>query len=127
MNAALQAALGQLFLDLPAAIGAVGPHVAGGVVRVQNIRKLLAVVHGGIAHRIATHELVSAIDTDMDLVAVIGAPMRPGPARVLVLLAVPGGLLVPSRRRLAGFDCLVVIARVALPRRRHNRRIGPRT
>ncbi len=37
MNAALQAALSELFLDVIAAIGAVGPHVRSRVARIKNI------------------------------------------------------------------------------------------
>src|SRR6266480_7667009 len=37
MNMALQAAFGELFLDLSAAIGAVGPHVRSRVARIKNI------------------------------------------------------------------------------------------
>ena len=36
MNTALQAAFGELFLDLSAAIGAVGPHVRSRVARIKN-------------------------------------------------------------------------------------------
>jgi hypothetical protein len=43
MNAALQAALSELFLDLIAAIGAVGPHVRSRVARIENIFELLTV------------------------------------------------------------------------------------
>ena len=45
MNAALQAARSELFLDLIAAIGAVGPHVRSRVARIKNIFELLTVVH----------------------------------------------------------------------------------
>src|ERR1700730_13057653 len=41
MNAALQAARSELFLDLIAAIGAVGPHVRSCVARIKNIFELL--------------------------------------------------------------------------------------
>jgi hypothetical protein len=49
MNAALQAALGELFLDLIAAIGAIGPHVRSRVARIKNISELLTVVHARVA------------------------------------------------------------------------------
>src|SRR5262249_37734127 len=46
------------------------------------------------------------------------------PARVLVLLGILGGLLLPSLRRLAGLDRLVLLLRVALPGHRHNRGVN---
>jgi Biotin-lipoyl like len=58
MNAALQAARSELFLDLIAAIGAVGPHVRSRVARIKNIFELLTVVHARVAHHITAHELV---------------------------------------------------------------------
>ena len=63
MNAALHAALSELFLDLIAAIGAVGPHV-------QNIFKL-DYRHARVAHRVTAHEFVPPIDADMVLVTEI--------------------------------------------------------
>src|ERR1700720_2502289 len=41
MNAVLQAASAEFFLDLLAAIGAVGPHVRSRVARIENIFELL--------------------------------------------------------------------------------------
>src|ERR1700730_2461765 len=72
MNTALQAALSELFLDLIAAIGAVGPHVRSRVARIKNIFELLTVVHPFMLLR---------------------------PARVLVLLAVLGRLGFHRLRR----------------------------
>jgi len=51
MNAALQPALGELFLDLSAAIGAVGPHVRSRVAPIENIFELLTVVHARVVRR----------------------------------------------------------------------------
>src|SRR3977135_1338086 len=93
MNTALQAAFGELFLDLSAAIGAVGPHVRSRVARIKNIFELLTVVYARVAHHVTAHEFVPAIDADMVLVTEIR------PARVLVLLAVLGGLGFPVFRR----------------------------
>ena len=47
MNTALQAAFGELFLDLSAAIGAVGPRSR--VARIKNIFELLTVVYARVA------------------------------------------------------------------------------
>jgi hypothetical protein len=49
MNAALQAARSELFLDLIAAIGAVAPPVQSRVARIKNIFELLTVVHVCVA------------------------------------------------------------------------------
>ena len=71
MNAALQAALSELFLDLIAAIGAVRPHVRSRVVCIKNIFELLTIAHARVAHRVAAHEFVPPIDADMVLVTEI--------------------------------------------------------
>src|ERR1700730_3382620 len=114
MNTALQAAFGELFLDLSAAIGAVGPHVRSRVARIKNIFELLTVVYARVAHHVTAHEFVPAIDADMVLVPEIRAFMLPRPARVLVLLAVLGGLGFPVFRRFAFLDRLVLLARIVL-------------
>src|SRR6266576_4231513 len=95
MNTALQAAFGELFLDLSAAIGAVGPHVRSRVARIKNIFELLTVVYARVAHHVTTHRFVPAIDADMVLVTEIRAFMLLRPARVLVLLAQFRGLVLP--------------------------------
>src|SRR6266576_445412 len=109
MNTALQAAFGELFLDLSAAIGAVGPHVRSRVARIKNIFELLTVVYARVAHHVTTHRFVPAIDADMVLVTEIRAFMLLRPARVLVLLAVLGGLGFPVFRRFAFLDRLVLL------------------
>src|ERR1700704_4252386 len=114
MNTALQAAFGELFLDLSAAIGAVGPHVRSRVARIKNIFELLTVVYARVAHHVTAHEFVPAIDADMVLVTDIRAFMLLRPARVLVLLAVLGGLGFPVFRRFAFLDRLVLLARIVL-------------
>src|SRR3979490_418780 len=101
MNAALQAARSALFLDLIAAIGAVGPHIRSRVARIKNIFELLTVVHARVAHALTAREFVPAIDADMVLVTEIRAFMLLRPARVLVLLAVFGRLGFPVFRRFA--------------------------
>ena len=106
MNTALQAAFGELFLDLSAAIGAVGPHVRSRVARIKNIFEL-TVVYARVAHHVTAHEFVPAIDADMVLVTEIRAFMLLRPARVLVLLAVLDQLRFPVFRRLAFLDRLV--------------------
>src|SRR3984893_4506776 len=92
MNAVLQAVSAEFFLDLLAAIGAVGPHVRSRVARIENIFELLTVVHARVAHHVTAHEFVPAIDADVVLVTEIRAFMLLRPARVLVLLAVLGQL-----------------------------------
>src|ERR1700730_18151089 len=85
MNAVLQAALGELFLDVIAAIGAVAlrspfhqapldgtfgslrPHARSRVARIENIFELLTVVHARVAHHVTAHEFVPAVDADMVL------------------------------------------------------------
>jgi hypothetical protein len=49
-------------------------------------------------------------------------PLRP--ARVLVILGILGGMLLPSLRRLAGLDRLVLLLGVALLGHRHNRGVN---
>src|SRR6202043_3908106 len=107
MNAALQAARSELFLDLIAAIGAVGPHVRSRVARIKNIFELLTVVHARVAHHVTAHEFVPAVDADMVLVTEIRAFMLLRPARVLVLLVVFGRLGFPVFRRFAFLDRLL--------------------
>ena len=68
MNTALRTAFGELFFDLGAAIGAVGPHVRSRVACIENIFELLTVVHARVAHHVTAHEFVPAIDADMVLV-----------------------------------------------------------
>ena len=114
MNTALQAAFGELFLDLSAAIGAVGSHVRSRVARIKNIFELLTVVYARVAHHLTAHEFVPAIDADMVLVTEIRAFMLLRPARVLVLLAVLSGLGFPVFRRFAFLDRLVLLARIVL-------------
>src|SRR3979411_255342 len=101
MNAALQAARSELFLDLIAAIGAVGPHIRSRVARIKNIFELLTVVHARVAHDVTAHEFVPAIDADMVLVTEVRAFMLLRPARVLVLPAVFGRIGFPVFRRFA--------------------------
>src|SRR3984893_11630228 len=117
--------LGELFLDLSAAIGAVAlrspfhqapldgtfgslrPHARSRVARIKNIFELLTVVHARVAH----HVTAMAVDADMVLVTEIRAFMLLRPARVLVLLAVLGRLGFPVFRHLAVLDRLVLLAR----------------
>src|SRR3982074_1059000 len=74
MNTVLQAAFGELFLDLSAAIGAVGPHVRSCVARLKNILELLTVVYAPLAPHVTAHEFVPALDAAMVLVT--GGPQR---------------------------------------------------
>src|SRR4030081_1104147 len=113
MNTALQAAFGELFLDLSAAIGAVGPHVRSRVARIKNIFELLTVVYARVAHHVTAHEFVPAIDADMVLVTEIRAFMLLRPARPCPSGGF-GGLGFPVFRRFAFLDRLVLLARIVL-------------
>src|SRR5881227_2371417 len=69
-------------------------------------------------------QLVRLVHADMVLVAVeaLVVPLRP--ACVVVLMGILGRLLLPSLRRLAGLDRLVLLLRVALLGHRHNRGVN---
>src|SRR5947207_15565865 len=109
MDAALHAPGLELVLDLGRAVGAVGPHLAAGVVRIQNVVELLAVVRRGVGGSPLADDLVRLVDADVVLVAVEALTVLLGPARILVLLRVLGGFLLPILRRFAGLDSLVLV------------------
>ena len=73
---------------------------------------------------LARLKLVRLVHTEVVLVAIEACVILLCPAFVLVLLGILGGLLLPSLRRLAGFDRLVLLLRVALFGHRHNRGIN---
>src|SRR5258708_7254640 len=80
MNAALQAARSELFLDLSATIGADTPKVC--CPHQENIFEPLTVVHACVTHHVTTHEFVQAVDAEMVLVTEIRAFMLlPAPTR----------------------------------------------
>src|SRR5207253_7262721 len=114
----------QARLDLDRAVGAVRPDLLAGVGEIEHIVQLLTVVHGRVRRIPFADQLVRLVHADMVLVAVEAfiVPLRP--ARVLVLLGILGGLLLPSLRRLAGLDRLILLLRVALPGHRHNRGVN---
>src|SRR5436190_9507362 len=124
LDTTLQALLLQARLDLERAVGAVRPDLLAGVGEVENIVQLLTVVHGRVRRIPFADQLVRLVHADMVLVAVeaLVVPLRP--ARVLVLLGILGRLLLPSLRRLAGLDRLVLLLRVALLGHRHNRGVN---
>ena len=80
-------------------------------------------MHAGVAHNVTAHEFMPTVDADVVLVTIIGALVLLRPARVLVLLAVLGRVRFPVFRRLAFLDRLVLLARVMLFGRRHDRRV----
>src|SRR5215471_4704194 len=69
-------------------------------------------------------QLVHLVHAEVVLVAVETLVVLLCPARVLVLLGILGGLFLPSLRRLAGLDRLVLLLRVALLGHRHNRGVN---
>src|SRR5258708_12929000 len=114
VDTALQALLLQARLDLDRAVGAVRPDLLAGIREIEHIVQLLTVVHGCVRRIPFADQLVRLVHADMVLVAieVLVVPLRP--ARVLVLLGILGGLLLPSPRRLACLDPLFFRPRVAL-------------
>src|SRR5665647_3035594 len=101
-------------LSLGRAIGAVGEHVRRRVGIVQKPIQFLAVVDCRVTHVIASDQLVRGVRVHVVLVAIKAPPMLLGPARILVLLPVFGGLLLPRLGRLATLDRLVLFPRVPL-------------
>src|SRR6202162_5946578 len=114
VDAAPEAARLQLRLGLGRTVGAVGIDLLRRVGLVQEAIQLLAVVHAGITHLVASDELVLGIRVDVVLVAEKALVVLLGPARVFVFLPVLGGFLPPLGRRLAGLHRLIVLG-VALP------------
>ncbi len=103
----LVAAIDELGLGLLGVIGAVGPHVRGGVGGIEYVVEHLAVVDGGIGDGIAADDLVRAVDVDVVLVAEIGAPTLLGPARIVRLRSLGPMALArsPFCASLAGLFC----------------------
>src|SRR4029434_353387 len=62
----------------------------------------------------APNDFVLAVDADVVLVAVEVLLVLLGPACVFIFLRILGWLFLPSFGRLAGFDCLVLLAGVVL-------------
>src|SRR5215813_13336721 len=124
LSASAKALLLQVRLDLDRAVGTVRPDLLAGVGEIEHIVQLLTVVHGRVRRIPFADQLVRLVHADMVLVAVeaLVVPLRP--ARVLVLLGILGGLLLPSLRRLAGLDRLVLLLRVVLLGHRHNRGVN---
>src|ERR1044072_4324177 len=97
MNPAPVTAGPEFGLDFGRPISAVGEHIIPAVARVQQPIQLLAVVNGGIGHRIMPDQLVLDVRIHMVLVAEEAAAMLLGPARIAVLLPHFGGLLLSPR------------------------------
>src|SRR5260370_20785698 len=102
----------------------VRPDLLVGVGAIEHIVQLLTVVHGRVGRMPFADQLVRLVHAEMVLVAVEAFVVPLRPARVLVLLGILGGLLLPSLRRLAGLDRLVLLLRVALLGHRHNRGVN---
>ena len=73
-------------------------------------------MHRGVRDGVAFDQLTAAIDLHMVLVAVVTRAVLFRPARVHVLLAGLGRLLLPLLRHRARLDGGVVFARIGLPR-----------
>src|SRR5207248_11136349 len=82
--------------------------------RIEHIVQLLTVVHGRVRRIPFADQLVRLVHAEVVLVAEEARIVLLRPARVLVLLGILGGLLLPSLRRLAGLDRLVLLLRDAL-------------
>ena len=124
MNTAAKAAGLELGLGLGRAIGAVCEHIARRVPLGQECVERLAVVHRRIGHLVAPDQLVLGVRIHVVLVAKKALAVLLRPARVAILLAQFGGLLLPRRRRLAGLYGVVLVTAVALLRHRHDRGIN---
>src|SRR5690348_5605319 len=105
-------------------VGAVRPDPLASVGEIEHIVQLLAVVHGRVRRIPFADQLVRLVHAEVVLVAEEARIVLLRPARVLVLLGILGGLLLPSLRRLAGLDRLVLLLRVALLGHRHNRGVN---
>ena len=105
-------------------VDAVGPHAACRVVRRKQFIQHLAVMHRRVRHPVAPYQFVSTIDAGVILVAIVALAVLLRPARLRVLLATLGRLVIPGLGRLATLDLLVFVAAVALNRNRNNRRIN---
>src|SRR5438067_3098316 len=114
----------QARLNLHRAVGAVRPDPIAGIGEIEHIVQLLTVVHGRARRIPFADHLMRLVHAEGVLVAEEARIVLLRPARVLVLLGILGGLLLPSLRRLAGPDRLVLLLRVALPGHRHNRGVN---
>jgi hypothetical protein len=123
MDAAAEASLLQCRFICGRTIGAVAEHVLRGVAPVQKPVELAAVMHRRVGHRIASDQLVRPIHVHVVLVTEEALAMLLGPTRVFIFLAVLRRFPLPLRRRIAALDGLVLLARIALLRHRHNARI----
>ena len=123
-DTALQAFRLQARLNLHRAVGAVRPDPLAGIGKIEHIVQLLTVVHGRVRRVPFADQLVRLVHAEVVLVAEEARIVLLRPTRVLVLLGILGGLLLPSLRRLAGLDRLVLLRRVALLGHRHNRGVN---
>ncbi|MCW0373161.1 hypothetical protein NB710_004098 [Xanthomonas sacchari] len=96
-------------------IPAIGPYRAAGVVRVQHLLEVTAVVHVGRAHVVAADEAPATVRAGVQLVAVERHPMLPGPTCLHILLRTLGIAPVLADV-IALLDLRVLFARVALDR-----------
>src|SRR3981189_2556849 len=121
VDTALQALLLQARLDLDRAVGAVRPGALAGVGEIEHIVQLLTVMHGRVRRAPFADQLVRLVHAEMGLVPAEALVVLLRPRRVLVLLGILGGLLLPTLRDRAGPGCRVLPLLVALLGHRHNR------
>src|SRR5512144_2223411 len=119
MDAALETPRLERRLGHGRAISAIGKHVSRCGALVQEPIQLLAVVDGGVAHLVASNQLVLGIHIHVILVAEEALAVLLGPAGILVFLPALGRRLLPTLRRLAGLNRVVLLARVARSGHRH--------
>jgi hypothetical protein len=124
MNTALEAAGSKLRLDLGRAIGAVGEHLRRRVAVVQEPIQLLAVVDRRIGHLAAPDQLVLGIRIHVVLVPEKTLAVLLRPARVAILLAQFGRLVVLRLRYPSGLHRLVLVTTVALLGDRYDRGVN---
>src|SRR5207237_7552749 len=96
------------------------PDPLAGIGEIEHIVQLLTVVHGRVRRIPFADQLVRLVHAEVVLVAVEALVVLLRPARVLVLLCILGRLLLPSLRRLAGPDRLVLLLAVTLLGHRYN-------
>jgi hypothetical protein len=105
-------------LGLLAAVGAVCPHIGIHFVGIDDSVNYLAAVHVLPRDRECANDFVVGVDVDLVLLAEVALAALLRPAHLYILLLALG--LAPVLRDLALFDTVVLLAAVALDRKRDN-------
>ena len=71
-------------------------------------------MHCRVRHLVTPHQLVTAVNIHMVLIAVMALAVLLGPPRIGILLGTLGRVVVPTLRRLTFLDLLVLITVVTL-------------